>query len=148
MTSMKADFYSQKKLAQCFITKWSSQISIPPRIFNELKNKSKNIVAVIPGGSKKFTFFYTDASQILSVKLILDNASLNEKFFTSLRQTLKELKISNLFSTGICFKDDVCVWEGVFEFDNDENFEEIRKKLSSVTHVNKSKFNKIVVDDQ
>ena len=139
------DYYESKKLAQCFIAPLSEAIPIPEDIFSNLKPIGNNVVAVIPGDSKKMSFFLTNATQVLFVRLILDKASLNEDFFTSLRGNLKELNLSNLFSTGLCFKDEICVWEGVFEFDNDENFDEVKSKLSSVTHVNKAKFNKIKV---
>ena len=68
-----------------------------------------------------------------------------EFFFKSLRENLNNLNLENLFSTGICFKDEICVWEGVFEYDDDSNFEEVQNKLSSVSHVNKTTFDKIHV---
>lgn len=139
------DHYESKKLAKCFIAPLADSIPIPTNVFKSLKPIGNNVVAVIPGGAKKMSFFLTNANQILFVRLILDKASLNEQFFTSLRKNLKELKMANLFSTGLCFKDDVCVWEGVFEYDDDDNFEQVKSGLSSVTHVNKAKFDKIKV---
>ncbi|MHA1720855.1 MAG: hypothetical protein ACTSWX_02510 [Promethearchaeota archaeon] len=136
--------YESKKLAQCFIQPFSQQIQFPSKIFNEILPLGKNVVAVIPGDSKKLTFFLTNAKKILFVKLILDKSSLNEAFFTSLRETMIELKIENLFSTGVCFKEEVCVWEGVFEFDKG-NFDEIKEKLSKVTHVKKAKYEELHV---
>ncbi|MCF2141875.1 MAG: hypothetical protein K9W44_17620 [Candidatus Lokiarchaeota archaeon] len=135
--------YESKKLAQCFIAELSSEIKIPPSIHEQLKPLGKNLVAVIPGESKKLSFFLTNCSRVLFIKLILDKSSLNESFFTSLRRTLQKLGMENLFSTGICFKDDICVWEGVFEFDDDSNFPQIKENLAKVTHVNKAKFEKI-----
>ncbi|MHA1777533.1 MAG: hypothetical protein DRO88_02410 [Promethearchaeia archaeon] len=136
-------FSERKNLAQCFIAELSSEIKIPPNIHEHLKPLGKNLVAVIPGDSKKLSFFLTDCSRVLFVKLLLDKSSLNESFFTSLRKTLQELKMVNLFSTGICFKDDICVWEGVFEFDDNSNLSIIREKLSHVKHVNKANFEEI-----
>ncbi len=136
--------YESKKLAQCFIQPFSQQIQFPSKIFNEIQPLGKNVVAVIPGDSKKLTFFLTNAKKILFVKLILDKSSLNEAFFTSLRETMIELKIENLFSTGVCFKEEVCVWEGVFEFDKG-NFDEIKDKLSKVTHVKKTRYEELHV---
>ena len=136
--------YESKKLAQCFIQPFSQQIQFPSKIFNEILPLGKNVVAVIPGDSKKLTFFLTNAKKILFVKLILDKSSLNEAFFTSLRETMIELKIENLFSTGVCFKEEVCVWEGVFEFDKGD-FNEIKDKLSKVTHVKKTRYEELHV---
>lgn len=136
--------YESKKLATCFIQPFSQNIQVPSEIFNEIQPIGKNIVAVIPGESKKLTFFLTNAEKVLFIKLILDKSSLNEVFFTSLRETMISLKMENLFSTGVCFKEDICVWEGVFEFDQG-NFDEIQAKFSKVTHVKKAKFEKLHV---
>jgi len=135
--------YESKKLAECFIQPFSKKIQIPSNIFDEIP-QFKNIVAVIPGESKKLTFFLTNANKVLFIKLILDKSSLNEVFFTSLRETMIELKIENLFSTGVCFKEEICVWEGVFEFDKGD-FDEIQEKFSKVTHVKTAKFEKLHV---
>ncbi|MHA1647352.1 MAG: hypothetical protein ACTSVL_07255, partial [Promethearchaeota archaeon] len=94
--------------------------------------------------SKKLTFFLTDADKILFIKLILDKSSLNEVFFTSLRDTMIKLNMQNLFSTGVCFKEEICVWEGVFEFD-DGDYNEIQEKFAKVTHVKTAKFEKLHV---
>ncbi len=139
------EYYESKKLAQCFIAPLAQSIPIPGNIFEDLQPLGKNLVAIIPGESKKMTFFLTNADQVLFVRLILDKASLNEHFFTSLRENLKQLEITNLFSTGLCFKDEVCVWEGVFEFDDDSKLNMVKSHLSQVTHVNKAKFDKIRV---
>ena len=135
--------YESKKLAQCFIQPFSKKIQIPSDIFDEIPH-SKNLVAVIPGESKKLTFFLTDADKILFIKLILDKSSLNEVFFTSLRDTMIKLNMQNLFSTGVCFKEEICVWEGVFEFD-DGDYNKIQEKFSKVTHVKTAKFEKLHV---
>lgn len=135
--------YESRKLAECFIQPFSQKIQIPSDIFDGIQ-PAKNIVAVIPGDSKKLTFFLTNADKVLFIKLILDKSSLNEVFFTSLRETMIELKMENLFSTGVCFKEEICVWEGVFEFDQG-NFDEIQEKFSKVTHVKKAKFEKLHV---
>jgi hypothetical protein len=135
--------YESKKLAQCFIQPFSKKIQIPSDIFDGI-HPAKNIVAVIPGDSKKLTFFLTDADKVLFIKLILDKSSLNEVFFTSLRETMIDLKVENLFSTGVCFKEEICVWEGVFELEK-ENYDEIQEKFSKVTHVKKAKFEKLHV---
>jgi len=135
--------YESKKLAQCFIQPFSKKIQIPSDIFDEIP-QSKNLVAVIPGESKKLTFFLTDADKILFIKLILDKSSLNEVFFTSLRDTMTKLNMQNLFSTGVCFKEEICVWEGVFEFD-DGDYNKIQEKFSKVTHVKTAKFEKLHV---
>ncbi len=135
--------YESKKLAQCFIQPFSKKIQIPSDIFDEIP-QSKNLVAVIPGESKKLTFFLTDADKILFIKLILDKSSLNEVFFTSLRDTMIKLNMQNLFSTGVCFKEEICVWEGVFEFD-DGDYNEIQEKFAKVTHVKTAKFEKLHV---
>ncbi|MHA1511737.1 MAG: hypothetical protein ACTSRX_08460 [Promethearchaeota archaeon] len=55
-----------------------------------------------------------------------------------------DLKVENLFSTGVCFKEEICVWEGVFELEK-ENYDEIQEKFSKVTHVKKAKFEKLHV---
>jgi len=135
--------YESKKLAQCFIQPFSKKIQIPSDIFDEIP-QSKNLVAVIPGESKKLAFFLTDADKILFIKLILDKSSLNEVFFTSLRDTMIKLNMQNLFSTGVCFKEEICVWEGVFEFD-DGDYNEIQEKFAKVTHVKTAKFEKLHV---
>jgi len=135
--------YESRKLAECFIQPFSQKIQIPSDIYDGIQ-PAKNIVAVIPGESKKLTFFLTNADKVLFIKLILDKSSLNEVFFTSLRETMIELKMENLFSTGVCFKEDICVWEGVFEFDQG-NFDEIQEKFSKVTHVKTAKFEKLHV---
>ncbi|UYP47552.1 hypothetical protein NEF87_003837 [Candidatus Lokiarchaeum ossiferum] len=142
----KKEYYESKKLAQAFIAKLSEEIKIPKRIYDALLPLGQNLVAVIPGDSKKLSFFLTNASRVLFVKLILDKSSLNESFFTSLRKTLKELDLTNLFSTGICFKDEICVWEGVFE-DTDAKFDIIKEKMSSITHVKKPFFERIELEE-
>ncbi|MHA1674617.1 MAG: hypothetical protein ACTSYI_13445 [Promethearchaeota archaeon] len=142
-----SEYYENKKLARCFLAKLSSEIKIPQTIHDALKPLGKNLVAVIPGESKKLTFFLTDCTRVLFVKLILDKSSLNESFFTSLRKTLQELEITNLFSTGICFKDEICVWEGVFEFEDDSRYPQVEEKMSHIAHVNKANFEKIELQD-
>jgi hypothetical protein len=139
--------YESKQLAKCFLTSLSSSILIPDDILQTLQPLGKNLVAVIPGDSKKISFFLTDALQILFVRLFLDKESLDDSFFTSLRLKLTELGMTNLFSTGVCFKNDICVWEGVFEYDDDSNQEEVETKLAEVNHVKKTKFEKIQLND-
>ncbi len=136
-------YYESKKLAQAFITELSSEIKIPSKIYEALKPIGKNLVAVIPGDSKKLSFFLTDADLILFVKLLLDKSSLNEGFFTSLRKTLKNLNLKNLFSTGICFKDEVCVWEGVFEISPGEDLSLLEKEMAQILHVNRATIEQI-----
>ena len=143
---MKEDseyYESSKKLANCFLAELSSEIKIPKEIHEQLKPLGKNLVAVIPGESKKLSFFLTNCSRVLFVKLLLDKSSLNESFFTSLRKTLQELGITNLFSTGICFKDEICVWEGVFEFEDNSRYLHVQEKMAQISHVNKANFEKI-----
>ena len=132
--------YDSKTLAKCFLTQLSSSINIPDDILASLRPLGENYVAVIPGDSKKISFFLTNATQILFVRLFLDKESLDDSFFTSLRATLQELGLTNLFSTGVCFKNDICVWEGVFEFDDESQYEELQSKLAEVAHVNKTNF--------
>ena len=110
----ETEYYESKKLAQCFITPLSDSIQFPSKIFSTLKPLGKNLVVIVPGDSKKFPFFCTNADQILFVRLILEKESLNVSFFTSLRENMTELALVNLFTTGLCFKDKECVWEGVF----------------------------------
>ncbi len=140
---IETNYYESKKLAQCFITKLESEIKFPPEIIESLLPLGKNVVAVIPGDSKKLTFFLTNATRVLFVRLLLDKSSLNEGFFTSLRETMIALSLENLFSTGICFKDEICVWEGVFEYEDISNFSEVQSKMTSITHVNSAKFERI-----
>jgi hypothetical protein len=140
---MTEDYYESKQLAKCFITKLSSQVKIPQEMIDTLKINGDNLVAIVPGESKKMTFFVTKAKQVLFVRLFLDKDSLDDNFFTSLRDKLKQLGMQNLFSTGLCFKQDMCVWEGVFEYDNDANFDQIQLKLKEVIHVKSTKFEKI-----
>jgi hypothetical protein len=140
---LETNYYESKKLAQCFITKLESEIKIPPDIIESLTPLGKNVVAVIPGDSKKLTFFLTNATRVLFVRLLLDKSSLNEGFFTSLRETMIALSLENLFSTGICFKDEICVWEGVFEYEDTSNFSEVQSQMTTITHVNSAKFERI-----
>ena len=140
---IETNYYESKKLAQCFITKLDSEIKFPPEIIESLSPLGNNVVAVIPGDSKKLTFFLTNATRVLFVRVLLDKASLNEGFFTSLRETMTALTLENLFSTGICFKDEICVWEGVFEYEDDSNYAQVQSKMAAITHVNSAKFEKI-----
>ena len=142
---MSDNYYESKKLANVFIVRNDPQLNIPESIHNELKSIGKNLVAVIPGDSKKLSFFITNASKILFVRLFLEKSSLDDSFFTSLRKTLQKLEMSNLFSTGLCFKDEICVWEGVFEFDfeNPPETSHLENEFSGITHVNKVKLEKI-----
>jgi hypothetical protein len=137
---MEKGYESRKQLAKVFITKLSSSIQMPSELVKSLEPLGKNVVAILPGETKKMTFFLTNASQVLFVRLFLDKESLDDSFFTSLRSKLAELGMTNLFSTGVCFKQDICVWEGVFEFDNDSRMNEIKEKLAKVLHVNKTSF--------
>ena len=144
---MNEEYYeSKEELAQCFLTNLAEKIKIPTEIYDKLSKKGENVVAVIPGKSKKISFFITNASQVLFIRLKLDKDSLNDKFFISLRSTLKELKLSNLFSTGLCFKDEICVWEGVFEFSEEQVFDEIQEQFKNIAHVQKAEFQKIEVE--
>ncbi len=144
---MSEEYYeSKEELAQCFLTGLSERIKIPRDIYNKLSKKGENVVAVIPGKSKKISFFITNAKQVLFIRLKLDKDSLNDKFFVSLRSTLKELKLSNLFSTGLCFKDEICVWEGVFEFSEGQVFDEIQDQFRNIAHVQEAEFEKIDVE--
>jgi hypothetical protein len=144
---MSDEYYESKQLARCFLTKISPAIKIPENIFKSLEPLGKNLVAILPGESKKMTFFLTNCSQVLFVRLFLNKDKLDDSFFTSLREKLKELGINNLFSTGICFKAEVCVWEAVFEFDDKGKLPQIQEKLEKVMNVKKTKFEVIKVSD-
>jgi hypothetical protein len=137
---MEVSYESSKQLARCFLTKLTSNIHMPDEIITSLTPLGKNVVAVIPGESKKMTFFLTNATQILFVRLFLNKEKLDDSFFTSLRGKMKELNMTNLFSTGICFKQEICVWEGVFEFDDANQNKIVEEKFSQVLHVKKTKF--------
>lgn len=140
---MTDEYYEARQLAQCFLTKMGSEIKIPSHIMKSLESVGKNLVAVIPGESKKMTFFFTNASKVLFVRLFLNKDKLDDTFFTSLRDTLKKLNMQNLFSTGICFKKEICVWEGVFEFEDESKFQTIQDELTKVNNVKKTNFEKI-----
>ena len=142
---MQPQDYEQRQLAKFFITRVSDQIGIPSDIHATLKGQGKNLVGVLPGDSKKMVFFMTNATQILVVRLFLNKDQLNETFFTSLRNVLGSLKMTNLFSTGVCFKAEMCVWEGVFEYEDEKNFTLVQEKLTGVTFVMKAKFEKVTL---
>ena len=129
-----------QKHAKIFLTGFSQSIKIPKDIYSELKEKGKNIITIVPPESKKATFFFTDAEQMLVAKLKLKENSLDDKFFLSLRDTISNLKMTNLYSSGICFKQENCYWEGVFEIDGSifnlkNDIDALHDKFSNITNV-------------
>ncbi|MHA1792929.1 MAG: hypothetical protein ACTSVI_09820 [Promethearchaeota archaeon] len=120
-------------------------LSEPIQLPEESKTilKKKNALVVIPDSGKKILLFPTDSEAIVKVSLELRSKGLSPLFFNEIGKITKdELDVNILYTTGLCFAEEKCVWDGFFEeHEKFGNIEEIEKKFLDVEGVNSVKIN-------
>ncbi|MHA1368563.1 MAG: hypothetical protein ACTSWN_08910 [Promethearchaeota archaeon] len=102
--------------------------------------KKKNALLILPDSGKKILLFPTDSEKIVRISLELVARGLSPLFFNKIGDITKnELKANILYTTGLCFAEEKCVWDGFFEdyekFDG--KMDEIKKKFKEISGVNK-----------
>ncbi|MHA1681191.1 MAG: hypothetical protein ACTSUE_09295 [Promethearchaeota archaeon] len=110
-------------------------INIPDGAKDMLK---KNALMVIPDTGKKILLFPTDSDSVVKVSLELKSKGLSPIFFSEIgRITKNDLDVSILYTTGLCFAEEKCIWDGFFE--EKEKFgdiEGIKERFSNIEGVN------------
>jgi len=101
--------------------------------------KKKNALLIIPDSGKKILLFPTDSDTVVKVSLELRSKGLSPLFFNEVgRITKGDLGVEILYTSGLCFAEERCIWDGFFE--QAEKFkapEEIKKKFAAIDGVNK-----------
>ncbi|MBD3187321.1 hypothetical protein GF325_10860 [Candidatus Bathyarchaeota archaeon] len=112
-----------------------SPITIPDEVKARLK---KNALMVIPDSGKKISLFPTPHDSVVRVSLELRSKGLSPLFFNEIgRITKEELNVSILYTTGLCFAEEKCIWDGFFEDKSKfENIDEITQKFKNIEGVN------------
>ena len=125
----------EKKFTKCILTKATNTITIPEEVFNSMNPEGKNAVIILPIKFKKFTVFFTNAESALYIRLNLGKNKLIEEFFVGLSAAVSNVNLISLFTTGVCFEDDICIWEGIFEFDLKMDLNAVHQEFSKVYSV-------------
>jgi hypothetical protein len=125
----------EKKFTKAILTRASNVITIPEEIFKSMNPEGKNAVIILPIKFKKFTVFFTNAESALYIRLNLGKNKLIEEFFSDLSKALSNLNLVSLFTTGVCFEDEICIWEGIFEFDLSLDLNLIENAFSKIYSV-------------
>ena len=125
----------EKKFTKAILTKTSNVITIPEDIFKSMNPEGKNAVIILPIKFKKFTVFFTNADSALYIRLNLGKNKLIEEFFVDLSKSLASLNLVSLFTTGVCFEDDICIWEGIFEYDMSLDLNVVEENFSKIYSV-------------
>lgn len=125
----------------CVLKEIKREIELPVDIIDSLKKKGKNFVAIIPSDFKKIIMFPTNADKAIYCKILIRKKSrLDDVFFVELRKRLTNFGLKTLYTTGVCYSQEECYWEGIFE-DNDLNIEEFRSELKTIDSVVSIKIN-------
>ncbi len=100
--------------------------------------KKKNALLIIPDSGKKILLFPTDSETVVKVSLELRSKGLSPLFFNEVgRITKGDLGVEILYTSGLCFAEERCIWDGFFEeatkFNNPD---EIKKKFAAIDGVN------------
>lgn len=100
--------------------------------------KKKNALLIIPDSGKKILLFPTDSETVVKVSLELRSKGLSPLFFNEVgRITKGDLGVEILYTSGLCFAEEKCVWDGFFE--EAAKFkapDEIKKKFAAIDGVN------------
>lgn len=119
----------------CVLKKIEQQIELPIDTINALKQKGKNFVAIIPNDLRKIVMFPTNADKAIYTKILIKKKSrLDDKFFVELRKRLSKYGLKTLYTTGVCYSQEECFWEGIFE-DNGLKIESFRSDLKEIDSV-------------
>lgn len=99
--------------------------------------KKKNALVIIPDSGKKILLFPTDSETVVTIRLELKAKGLSPLFFNELGKITKvDLQVEILYTTGLCFAEERCVWEGFFEEKAKfENVDDIKKKFENIEGV-------------
>ncbi len=100
--------------------------------------KKKNALLIIPDSGKKILLFPTDSETVVKVSLELRSKGLSPLFFNEVgRITKGDLGVEILYTSGLCFAEEKCVWDGFFEEATKfKNPDEIKKKFAAIDGVN------------
>jgi hypothetical protein len=99
----------------------------------------QNALVIIPDTGKKVLLFPTDSDRIVKVSLELKSKGLSPLFFNEVGKITKgDLDVEILYTSGLCFAEEKCVWDGFFEEADkfEERLDEINQKFSGIDGVN------------
>ena len=120
----------------CILRKIEKNILLPGKFYDMIVSKAKNVVAIIPEDLRKIVLFPTNAEMALFCRIDIKKASrLDDSFFIELRNILAEHNLKTLYTTGVCYSQDECYWEGVFEYKEGFPLEDFRKSLGTIKSV-------------
>nr|MDO8111390.1 hypothetical protein [Candidatus Sigynarchaeota archaeon] len=100
--------------------------------------KKKNALLIIPDSGKKILLFPTDSDTVVKISLELRSKGLSPLFFNEVgRITKGDLGVEILYTSGLCFAEEKCVWDGFFEeAAKFKNPDDIKKKFQGIDGVN------------
>lgn len=98
----------------------------------------KNALLIIPETGKKILLFPTNSEKIVKISLVLKSKGLSPLFFNEVGKITKnDLCVNILYTTGLCFAEEKCVWDGFFEdAEKFDNVDEIKQKFKDIEGVN------------
>ena len=115
----------------CMLRKVEKHLKLPENLYNLITSKGKNVVAVLPKDLRKIIIFPTNANLGIYCKILLKRESkLDDSFFIALREHLAEFKVKTLYTTGVCYSQKECFWEGVFEYNETFSIDKFEESCS------------------
>lgn len=101
--------------------------------------QKKNALIIVPDTGKKVLLFPTDSDTIVKISLELKSKGLSPFFFTEVGKITKnDLQVDILYTTGLCFAEEKCVWDGFFEeAQKFSSVDGIKDKFMAIDGVNK-----------
>ncbi len=114
----------------------SEPIALPEKASDIVKKK--NALLIIPDSGKKILLFPTDSSTVVKISLELRSKGLSPLFFNEVgRITKGELGVEILYTSGLCFAEEKCVWDGFFEDASKfKDADDIKQKFQDIDGVN------------
>ncbi|MHA1728835.1 MAG: hypothetical protein ACTSWY_08895 [Promethearchaeota archaeon] len=125
--------------------KTGGQIKFPSEIYDIIKSKSKakNVLSIITSDLRKIVLFPTNSDSGIYAKIYIkrQKTGLGDTFFLDLRKETAKFNLKTLFTTGVCFSEDRCYWEGIFEHYEGFPLEKFKKSLEKIKSVISIKVN-------
>jgi hypothetical protein len=120
----------------CILRKIERQIDLPEYLYELITAKAENVVVIIPKDLRKILLFPTTANEGLYCKIFLKRKSkLDDSFFIELREKLTKYNLKTLYTTGVCFSQEECYWEGIFEYHDDFDLDVFKKEIYDIKTV-------------
>jgi hypothetical protein len=122
----------RKKMPQTSTIASLVSLEEPIVLPKDLPFSKKNALVIIPDTGKKILMFPTDSVKVVKISLELKSKGLSPLFFNEVGKITKtDLGVEILYTSGLCFAEEKCVWDGFFE-----EADKFKEKFQGIEGVN------------